>query len=91
MPWAVRRRYRQNPALYREISVELEDQGVQIRTPNTTSNWKWTELLGFRENREIFLLSLSNSVGYVLPKRVLSDGDAHQLADLLKSKLKRLS
>ena len=90
LPLKVRRMHQQNPLLYGETRLVADERGVELIGPRGTSKFAWQELRGFKENADVFVICLSRSVGYAIPKREHVDGDVSRFADLLRWRLKRL-
>ena len=90
VPRMCRKRFRENPLFYTGLTINLDEDGLRYNGRNTQSAWQWSDLVGYRENDNIFLLCLSKTFAYVVPKRLFPGPDAEKLRQLLDIKLKRL-
>lgn len=83
--------YRQNPLLFGEMELVEDEDGVELKGPRSTSRYRWSDFRGFKENDRIFLLCLSKSVGYPIPKQGLSPETIREIRQRWDQKLKRLN
>lgn len=90
MPLKVWRIHLQNPLLYGEMRLTASEDGIELMGPRGASQFAWAEIRGFKENANVFVVCLSKSVGYPIPKREQVDGDVNKFGDLLRMKLRRL-
>jgi hypothetical protein len=90
IPLTSRRRIRQIPAFFKDLTVEFDDQGFRYFSAKTQSNWEWSDLIGYRETDRILLLYPSKAFAHVVPKRIFSGAEADRLKQLVESRLKRL-
>jgi hypothetical protein len=70
--------------------MTADDQGIAFRNTKTSSQWQWSELLGFRETGHVILICRSKSFCHAVPKRVLSGAEGDAIRSLISAKLKRL-
>jgi YcxB-like protein len=78
---------RQNPALFGDMELIEDAESVEIKGARSTTRLRWSEFRGFKENKNIFLLCLSKSVVYPIPK----DGLTPEAMDAIRRRwLQRL-
>ncbi len=82
--------YRQNPMLYGAMELREDDDGVEIKGPRMTSRFAWSDFRGFKENRAIFLLCLSKSIGHAISKQDMPEETIRAFRTRLEQKLRRL-
>jgi hypothetical protein len=82
--------YRQNPLLFGETELAEQENGVEIKGARSTLRYSWSDFRGFKENDKIFLLCLSKSVGYPIPKQGLSTETIQSIRESWGQKLKKL-
>jgi YcxB-like protein len=82
--------YRQNPLSFAEMELVEDEDGVELNSPRSTSRYRWSDFRGFKENDRIFLLCLSKSFAYPIPKLGLSPETIQQIRQRWDQKLKRL-
>ncbi|MGJ4950767.1 YcxB family protein [Bradyrhizobium sp. HKCCYLS20291] len=82
--------YRQNPILYGAMELREDDDGIEIRGPRMTSRFAWSDFRGFKENKAIFLLCLSKSIGQPVTKQEMSDDIIRAFRSRLEQKMRRL-
>jgi hypothetical protein len=82
--------YRHNPLLFGEMEIAEDEDGVELKGVRSTLRYRWSDFRGFKENDKIFLLCLSKSVGYPIPKQDLSPQTIQDIRERWSRKLKRL-
>ncbi len=90
IPFQIGRLYRQNSLLFGETEFTDDAQGIKIKTPRSVWRYNWSDLRGFKEDKQVFQLCLSKSVGYTIPKEGMSPETVNQFRDRCSEKLKRL-
>ena len=55
------------------MEFEFTDVGIRIDSIFSTSNIPWTEIIKFKENKDMFLLYYTANCFYILPKRLICD------------------
>jgi hypothetical protein len=90
VPLICRKRLRQNPFFFNNLTIEVDEGGIRYRSDKTQSAWQWADLVGYRENERLLLLYPSKSFAHVLPKRVFADADVLRLKQWVESRVKRL-
>jgi len=90
LPIRASKLHRQNPLLFGEVELIEDEEGVEIKSARSVSRYRWSDFLGFRENERIFVLCLSKSVGYPIPKQGLTPETIQQIREQWGQKLKRL-
>jgi hypothetical protein len=83
--------HRQNPLFFGELELIEDADGVEFKGARSTARYRWSELRGFKESRKIFLLCLSKSVSYPIPKRGLSQQTIDHIRERWGQKLRRLN
>lgn len=90
IPFRVALVHRQNPLLHRDLELFIDRHGVRMKGPRVDAKWEWPDLQGFKENMSTFLICVSRSVVYPVPKRVLSVEESAQFRGLLEQHLKKI-
>lgn len=90
IPVLARRFQRQNSKLYPAGDMTLDAEGIQFVSPIGTARLGWSDFQGFRENRKLFLLEASRSVGIPISKIPLRPEQIDQVRDFIAAKLRRL-
>lgn len=81
---------RQNKKLYPANTATFDVDGVTFDNSIGSSRLSWDDMRGFRENRALFLLEVSRSMGFPIPKAGMSEEQLLELRTIVGSKLKRL-
>jgi hypothetical protein len=89
LPFRAWRLHRQNPMLFGDSEFSAVGDGFTIRSPKTTTEVAWGDVQGFKEDRDVFLLMLSRSVGLVVAKAGVAAAELAAMRDLLAGKLRR--
>jgi hypothetical protein len=84
---AGRRAFAGRPELGQDFSVDVDDTGVTFAGPISQTRWTWPAFIKFVEAEKVFLVRLSPCAFVILPKRLLTDEQAHQVRTLLMQKL----
>ena len=90
LPLRVWQVHRQNTVLYGHTRLVANGEGIEVIGPRNVVKLSWSDLRGFRENANVFLISVSKSVGLSIPKVDLSDCEIEEFSGILRGKLKRL-
>jgi len=90
LPFNIWRLHRQNPMMYGDMELIAEAEGIEVKSARSTVKFAWHELRGFKENDAVFLLSISKSVGFPVPKRDVPADTVTGLRALLEERLTRL-
>jgi hypothetical protein len=64
--------HRQNPLWFGDVELAQDQDGIEFRTSRSTTRHPWSDFRGFKENGKTFLICLSKSVAYPIPKKGLS-------------------
>ncbi len=89
--WALRRVYRTTPSLQQEQRHEFSEEGFRLSNPLSNTLIRWDALVDAIETREFFLLYISPSIAYFLPKRaVATQTELRELRVLLRAQLHRV-
>jgi YcxB-like protein len=85
--WAIVRTWKRTVQMQQPIIVSITETGVDWQTQGYQDFRQWQYYNHFRESKEMFLLYYSESLYYILPKRVFSSPEKmNQLKDLLTNK-----
>jgi hypothetical protein len=94
-PWYYRGRlkrcYRRTRTDNGEISVELGESLIHVRTQTSNSELSWKAVQFFLEDQKLFMLYLAPAKFIALPKRVFSHEQIGELQSLLASQVKAAS
>ena len=82
--------HRQNPAWFGEMEVAQDQEGIEFNSTRSTARYRWSDFRGFKENDKIFLLCLSKSVSFPIPKQGLSPETIEDIRRRWGQRLKRL-
>jgi hypothetical protein len=82
---------RQNPTLFGRMELIEDAEGVELKGERSTTRLRWSEFRGFKENRKIFLLCLSKSAAYPVPKDGLAPEAIDEIRRRWLQRLKRLN
>jgi len=89
--WQLARLYRQTPSLREQQTHEFSDSGFRMSNPLANTLVRWDAFQEVLETKEFFLLYISRSIAYFLPKRaVTGPQQLGELRELLKRELGRL-
>lgn len=73
--WQARRHYRSNPAIFSAGRYAITDTGWKVSVPGMQGETAFSSMIGWAENREVFLLYLTRNMYQIVPKRMLAPGD----------------
>jgi YcxB-like protein len=94
-PWYYRARlkrcYRRTRTGDGEISVELGESMIHVKTENSNSELTWKAVQSFLEDQKLFMLYLAPAKFIALPKRVFSPEQIVELQSFLASQVKAAS
>jgi hypothetical protein len=90
LPMQVRRLHRQNPLFYGDMELVADAEGIAVKGPRSTTSFAWPDLRGFKEDSRVFLICVSKSVGFPVPKRDVPADTVAGLRALLDERLRRL-
>jgi hypothetical protein len=81
----MRRAFRRSPSTAGEYVYTLNENGVATNFSTGTSRVEWNAFVKYQETASFFLLFLSPSRYWWIPKRAISPEQAAELATLLKA------
>ena len=86
MPEAVLRwaRYRRGTQAYPPMVVELDDEGLTLRTDSTAGNLAWSAFAGIQRHSGFWLFRVSHSQAILVPERAIEAAD--ELEAFLRSR-----
>ena len=70
-----------------EMQIEINEETIQVKTENSSSEVKWKAVKSYLEDGKLFLLYLAPAKFIALPKRVFSPEQIAALQALLAQKL----
>jgi hypothetical protein len=79
------REFRRSPSTAEEFVYTLNESGVTANFSTGTSRMEWRAFLKYQETSSFFLVFLSPSRYWWIPKRAISPEQAAELATLLKA------
>lgn len=74
LPFYGRRSYRKYPLIQDEVSIELQDEGIRLRSAQRDGVLPWQKFLKWRHNDEFILIYLMPRLFYIVPKRLADAG-----------------
>lgn len=83
-----RRRIRAEQDKRGESTVDLDETGVRLVTPNSSTVARWDSLRGYAESNHAFLLYPNDSQFAVIPKEMLTLAACDRIRALLSGKLR---
>jgi lysylphosphatidylglycerol synthetase-like protein (DUF2156 family) len=90
--WQLSRVYRHTPTLQQEQTHEFSDEGFRMRNPLANTLVRWDAFLEVFETKEFFLLYISRSMAYFLPKRAIATPEElTQLRSFLRTHLGQIA
>ena len=82
VPRKVRRTYAQRKDLHHDISMVVTNSGIASQTERGNSTKPWSDYLKWKEDKNIFLLYLSDQMFQMVPKRFFA---THEDIDAFRS------
>jgi len=89
-PVQVGRLHRQNPLVFGQMELEADDARFAVTGPRGSSAYAWRELHGYRETPAVFVVALSKSMHFAIPKAGMAAGTVDELRAVLAANLRRL-
>lgn len=87
LPWWARRAFRTLKSAGTPFKGETSEEGITISSQYGGGITPWDHVIRWREGRKVFLLYVSTSLFYVLPKRLFaSAADEAEFRDTLRRK-----
>jgi len=77
LPEAVLRwgRYRRGPQAYPFMKVQLDDEGLTLRTEASAGSLPWAAFAGIQRHSGFWIFRVSRSQAILVPERALAEGD----------------
>jgi hypothetical protein len=69
----MRRRWQDNPALAQPHVMEASESGMKLTEPQSSHDYRWSSLRGFRETANLLLVYPSGHSFWFIPKRAFSE------------------
>ncbi|MGH9865726.1 MAG: YcxB family protein [Candidatus Acidiferrales bacterium] len=82
-----KREFRKAKTLHSEKTVQLDEEGLEMSSPDVGSKICWNLFGRHRETPDLFLLSIPPRQFYMLPKRAFSQTDQDAIRLLLEQKI----
>ena len=79
VPASYRRNYKHHKHLHQPIAWSWDSSGFEVRTENSHSHLKWTDVFRVSENRQFLLIYLTPQLMHILPKRALTIAQIEEL------------
>ena len=90
--WQLSRVYRHTPTLQQEHTHEFSDEGFRTRNRLANTLLRWDAFVEVFETKEFFLLYISRSMAYFLPKRAIGrPEDLRELRSFLRTHLGQIA
>jgi hypothetical protein len=85
-PACTRFRFRDLPVQPSDLELVVHESGVEVRTPETINDYRWSNFSHFDEKNKYFVLFLAKDL-LLLPKRAFSDQELAAVRKLLQRNL----
>ncbi len=82
-----RRLFRKDRRFQHEFTAAISDEGIQIATPFSDSQMKWTTFVRFLESDQIFMVFIAEWLFLVFPKRAFVPAEAELFRAQLQQKI----
>jgi len=82
---------RQNPAFFGNMELIEDAEGIEVKGQSSTTRLHWSQLRGLKENNKIFLLCLSKTIVYPIPKDGIAPEAIEQIRQRWLQRLKPLN
>lgn len=73
LPYRIRKLFGQQKGIQKPTEIEIKEEGLKHTQDNGQVLIPWEEILGWRENEEIFMFYLSDAMFMIYPKRFFPD------------------
>jgi hypothetical protein len=83
VPFTAKKQFEQNTTLKNEISMELTEQGVTLKSGPAETELLWSKIHKWKFDHGIYLLYVTKNIFYIVPSRALTDETA--LATMLNN------
>jgi len=90
LQYRVWRFHRQNPILFGEVELVLGNDGVEFTDSRSAARYSWTDVKGYKESGKGFLLRLSKSFAFFIPKQNQSPAAIDEFRDICGRNARRL-
>ncbi len=84
---AGRRAFAGRPELQQDLSVTIDDSGVDFSGPISSWHWTWQAFVRVLESKTTILLMLSPCAFAIFPKRVFGPGELEKFREIVGQKL----
>lgn len=84
---AGRRAFAGRPELQQDLSVNIDDSGVDFSGPISSWHWTWQAFVRVLESKTTILLMLSPCAFAIFPKRVFGPGELKKFREIVRQKL----
>ena len=88
LPEAVLRwgRHRRGTSTYAPVELELDDEGLVLRTQDTTGGLPWPAFAAVRRQSGFWMFRITHSQAILVPERALAEADATELEAFLRER-----
>jgi hypothetical protein len=73
IPWHARRIFRQQKSFGRPFELSWDEGGVHAKDGNGEYRHSWVDFIRWRENERLIVLSLSDAMFLMVPKRAFAE------------------
>lgn len=81
-----KKQYESNKNLHKPITYDFTDEGVELKSDDISSRYRWENVYQVRESKNLFYIYQSKAVANLLPKRNFSAEEIVEFRDLIKRK-----
>ena len=76
-----------NEIMFGKFEMSFTDEGLDVKTPNTSSNILWNIIPKAEETQNYIYIYLSQVSAYIIPKQKISNSEVEELHTLLNTRL----
>ncbi len=75
VPWSAKKQYLNDPYYAHEISLNLSESGLELKSHDWEAPLKWSDLQQWKHGKGMYLLYIDSNVFYMVPERALPDSE----------------
>lgn len=73
--WQISGNYKNDPRMHQYLTVELDENTIQVTSADATAQYQWKGFDYFIEADNVFNLYVSKKIFFLIPKRVFSNSE----------------
>ena len=90
LPLRAARVLRQNPQIFGTIELDADDVGISLKAPRSVTRYAWGDLRAFKETRKFFVITISKSAAFAVPKDDLTNDSQAAFRLMLEAHVPRM-